>query len=47
MMRAVASLGADEVRSIMQEQGKVEVKCEMCNDTYVFQEEEILALVQS
>jgi molecular chaperone Hsp33 len=45
MMRAVAALGADEVRSIMEEQGKIEVTCEMCNETYQFSEEAVMEYV--
>lgn len=33
MLRA---LGADEVRSVLAEQGKVEVRCDFCNRAYVF-----------
>ena len=33
MLRA---LGADEVRSILNEQGKVEVRCDFCNRAYLF-----------
>jgi molecular chaperone Hsp33 len=30
------SLGAEEIRSIIAERGKVEVQCDFCNRTYVF-----------
>lgn len=30
----------------MEKEGMIEVKCEFCADTYRFEEEEILALVQ-
>jgi molecular chaperone Hsp33 len=33
MLRA---LGADEVRSVIEEQGKVEVRCDFCNRAYLF-----------
>jgi molecular chaperone Hsp33 len=45
MMRAVAALGPGEVRAIMAEQGKIEVTCEMCNETYQFSEDEVLGYV--
>ena len=31
-----------QVRSILEEQGMVEVTCEFCRDTYQFQQEEVL-----
>lgn len=43
MLRAVASLGADEVRSIVAEQGHVEVTCELCCEKYQFTEADVLA----
>lgn len=43
MKQAVALLGADEVRSIMEEQGKIEVTCDFCRQTYQFAEDEVLA----
>jgi molecular chaperone Hsp33 len=33
MLRA---LGAEEVRSVLAEQGKVEVRCDFCNRAYIF-----------
>lgn len=45
MKRAVASLGAGEVKAIMEEQGKIEVTCELCNEAYRFTEEEVLEYV--
>ena len=45
MKRAVASLGPAEVRAIMEEQGKIEVTCEFCNEAYQFSEEEVLEFV--
>ena len=42
MMRALASMGKDEIQSIIEEQGKVEVTCEFCKDAVVFTEEELL-----
>ena len=47
MASAVATLGEEEVRSILEEQGKIEVTCEFCRDTYDFQEEEIMEMVKN
>jgi molecular chaperone Hsp33 len=44
MKRAVASLGPKEVRAIIEEQGKIEVTCEFCNEAYQFTEEEVMDL---
>jgi molecular chaperone Hsp33 len=46
MRSAVALLGEQEVRGIMAEQGKIEVTCEFCRQTYSFSEEEVLAALQ-
>lgn len=35
-----------QVRDIMEKEGKIEVTCEFCADTYCFEEEEVLALVE-
>lgn len=43
MIRAVASLGAVEVRGIVEEQGHVEVTCEFCNEQFQFSEAQIMA----
>lgn len=40
-------LGLDEVQSILQEQGSVEIQCDFCNKHYVVDEEEALALFDS
>ncbi|KAL4448453.1 hypothetical protein ABPG75_005672 [Micractinium tetrahymenae] len=45
MKSAVALLGEDEVRSIMREQGKIEVRCEFCAEAYSFDESEVLAVI--
>uniref|UniRef100_A0A7S0S3N7 Uncharacterized protein n=1 Tax=Chlamydomonas leiostraca TaxID=1034604 RepID=A0A7S0S3N7_9CHLO len=45
MIRAVASLGANEVRSIVEEQGKIEVTCDFCNETMVLPEQQVMAAV--
>ena len=47
MASAVATLGETEVLSILEEQGKIEVTCEFCRDTYDFEEEEIMAMVKA
>lgn len=47
MASAVATLGEKEVRSILEEQGKIEVTCEFCRDTYDFEEEEIMEMVRN
>lgn len=44
MMRAVASLGDKEVKDIMAKEGKIEVTCELCNETYQFSEDAILQM---
>ena len=46
MRSAVAALGEAEVRSILDEQGCVEVTCDFCRDTYQFKEEEMMAMVR-
>lgn len=46
MRSAVALLGEQEVRGIMEEQGKIEVTCEFCRQTYSFSEDEVLAALQ-
>lgn len=45
MKSAVALLGEEEVRSIMREQGKIEVRCEFCAETYNFEESEVMAVI--
>lgn len=43
MKRAVALLGPEEVKSIMSQEGKIEVTCEFCQETYSFGQQEVLA----
>eukprot|EP00746_Dinoflagellata_sp_MGD_P017368 gnl/MRDRNA2_/MRDRNA2_139854_c0_seq1.p1 gnl/MRDRNA2_/MRDRNA2_139854_c0~~gnl/MRDRNA2_/MRDRNA2_139854_c0_seq1.p1 ORF type:complete len:420 (+),score=89.37 gnl/MRDRNA2_/MRDRNA2_139854_c0_seq1:104-1261(+) len=43
MLRALASMGKKEVASIIEEQGKVEMTCEFCKHTIVFNEPELQA----
>lgn len=45
MLRAVGSLGEKEVKSIIEEQGHVEVTCELCNEKFQFSEAEVLEYV--
>jgi molecular chaperone Hsp33 len=47
MASAVATLGEEEVKSILEEQGKIEVTCEFCRDTYNFEEKEIMDMVRA
>jgi molecular chaperone Hsp33 len=47
MASAVASLGKAEVLDILEQEGKIEVTCEFCRDTYNFEEEEILSMVEA
>lgn len=44
MLRA---LGADEVRSVLAEQGKVEVHCDFCNRAYVFDSVDVEKVLSS
>ena len=37
--KAVKSLGKDEIRSILEEEGQAEVTCHFCNKSYVFDKE--------
>ena len=43
MKKAVAALGEDEVKEIIEEQGMIEVTCEFCKMTYQFDEDEVMA----
>lgn len=47
MASAVALLGEHEVQSILEEQGKIEMTCEFCKETYSFQEEEIMVALKN
>lgn len=47
MRSAVATLGEDAVRSILNEQGSVEVTCEFCKETFQFEEEEVMEAVKN
>jgi molecular chaperone Hsp33 len=43
--RALISLGADELRGILREQGKCELTCQFCDAVYRFSGEELTALI--
>ncbi|PSC75263.1 heat shock 33 [Micractinium conductrix] len=45
MRSAVALLGEKEVREIIDQQGKIEVTCEFCRETYEFPEEEVMVVI--
>lgn len=44
---ALSTIGADEIRSILDEQGSVTMDCEFCNQRYVFDEDDLAELVHS
>lgn len=46
MKSAIATLGEKEVHAILEEQGKLEATCEFCKDTYQFELEEVLAMIE-
>ncbi|GLC33131.1 hypothetical protein PLESTB_000367000 [Pleodorina starrii] len=41
MIRAVAALGKQEVADIIQQEGKLEVTCDLCQQTYQFTQQEV------
>lgn len=41
MKKAVSTLGMAEVKKIIEEEGKIEVNCEFCQETVVFSEADI------
>ena len=47
MASAVAALGEDEVRDIIKEQGMIEVTCEFCKQSYQFEEDAIMEIINS
>lgn len=47
MKRAVAALGPAEVQKILEQEGKIEVTCEFCQETYNFEADEVLAAVEA
>ena len=40
-LAALATIGPQEIESILQEQGSVSMDCEFCNQHYVFSREEL------
>lgn len=46
MLRAVESLGAQDVRSLLEEQGHVEVRCEFCAEVVRFKEGELDSILE-
>lgn len=47
MMKVLAALGRQEVQEIVKEQGKIEVTCDLCQQTYVFPEDKVLAYISA
>lgn len=47
MISSVVLLGRREVESILEEQGKVEVHCEFCRETFDFEETEVMAALHA
>lgn len=39
--RVLISLGKEEIRNILEQEGKAEITCHFCNQRYVFREEEL------
>jgi molecular chaperone Hsp33 len=44
MRNAVISIGKEELKRIIEEDGKCEVECQFCNSKYVFQKDELLKM---
>lgn len=45
--RALLSLGAEELESILREQGKCELNCQFCDEIYTFSGEELEQMIRS
>lgn len=45
-LNAIASIAPEEIKSILAEQGKIEVKCEYCLENYSFASADLLSLTQ-
>lgn len=43
---ALHQLGADELRSVLEEQGQIETQCHFCNSCYVFRPADVEALIE-
>lgn len=41
------SLGKEELQNLLEEQGKAEVHCHFCNERYVYERDELNAMIQS
>ena len=46
MYRALKSLGKDEIRAIIEEDGRAEVNCHFCNRSYIFGKDELLSMIE-
>jgi len=46
MRNAVISIGKDELKKIIDEDGKCEVECQFCNNKYTFNKEELLKMYE-
>ncbi len=44
---ALHQLGADELRSVLEEQGQIETQCHFCNTTYIFTPTDVEALIDN
>lgn len=44
--RALHQLGAEELRSVLEEQGQIETQCQFCNTGYVFTPADVEALIE-
>lgn len=44
--RALHQLGADELRSVIEEQGQIETTCHFCNSVYIFSPADVEALIE-
>ncbi|MCL2621398.1 MAG: Hsp33 family molecular chaperone HslO [Defluviitaleaceae bacterium] len=45
MERTLISLGIDEIKSILEEQGQAEISCHFCSESYCFTENELTQLI--
>ncbi len=46
MRNAVISIGKEEIKRIIEEDGKCEVECQFCNSKYTFQKDELLKMYE-
>ena len=47
MRSALASMGKEELRALIAEQGRAEMTCQFCDAVHVFEKEELEALADS